>query len=94
MEELKRHLHTLKGGARMSGISAMGNLSHEIEALLINIDDGRIEPNKIIENLLQQSLDELHSMRDTVIAGKKVTAATELEQHIQRINAGEVPAAG
>ncbi|MDX1507251.1 MAG: Hpt domain-containing protein, partial [Woeseiaceae bacterium] len=32
-EELKRHLHTLKGGARMAGITAMGNLSHEIEAL-------------------------------------------------------------
>ena len=27
MEELKRHLHTLKGGARMAGITAMGNLS-------------------------------------------------------------------
>ncbi|MDH3266572.1 MAG: Hpt domain-containing protein, partial [Gammaproteobacteria bacterium] len=36
MEELKRHLHTLKGGARMAGISAMGNLSHELETLLIS----------------------------------------------------------
>ena len=33
MDELKRHLHTLKGGARMAGITAMGNLSHEIETL-------------------------------------------------------------
>jgi chemosensory pili system protein ChpA (sensor histidine kinase/response regulator) len=29
--ELKRVVHTLKGGARMAGIRAMGNLSHELE---------------------------------------------------------------
>ena len=38
MDELKRHLHTLKGGARMAGIAAMGNLSHELETLLISVD--------------------------------------------------------
>jgi len=93
IEALKRHLHTLKGGARMAGISAMGNLSHEIEALLINVDDGRIPPGTQIDGLLQQSIDELHRMRDTVIAGKKVVAATDLEKRIHSINAGEAPAA-
>ena len=29
--ELKRVVHTLKGGARMAGIRAMGDLSHELE---------------------------------------------------------------
>ena len=43
MEELKRHLHTLKGGARMAGITAMGNLSHELETLLISVDEGRVK---------------------------------------------------
>jgi chemosensory pili system protein ChpA (sensor histidine kinase/response regulator) len=94
VEELKRHLHTLKGGARMAGITAMGNLSHELETLLIGLDDGRIAPSAKIEDLLQHSVDELHRMRDTVIAGKQVTAATELERQIHQINAGEVvPAA-
>ena len=92
IEALKRHLHTLKGGARMAGISAMGNLSHEIEALLINVDDGRIPANPHIDEILQQSIDELHRMRDTVIAGKPVTASTDLEQRIHAINAGEVSA--
>jgi chemosensory pili system protein ChpA (sensor histidine kinase/response regulator) len=88
IEELKRHLHTLKGGARMSGIVAMGNLSHELEALLINIDDGRISSNEQIEKLLQESIDELHRMRDTVIAGKNVVPAARLVQNIQAINQG------
>src|SRR5208282_6313748 len=38
--ELQRQLHTLKGGARMAGIAAMGNLSHELETLVIQIDSG------------------------------------------------------
>lgn len=92
IEALKRHLHTLKGGARMAGIAAMGNLSHEIEALLINVDDGRIPPGPEIDELLQQSIDELHRMRDMVIAGKPVVAAADLEQRIHSINAGEAQA--
>ncbi len=93
VEELKRHLHTLKGGARMAGIAPMGNLSHELEALIINIDDGRIAASSQIHEILQQSIDELHRMRDTVIAGKNVSAAAELEQHIRSINAGDMAAA-
>ena len=92
IEELKRHLHTLKGGARMAGIVAMGDLSHELEALLINIDDGGISPSPQIDDLLQLSIDELHRMRDMVISGKKVAAA-ELEQRIQALNAGDLSAA-
>lgn len=90
IEALKRHLHTLKGGARMAGIAAMGNLSHELEALLINIDDGRIAPSPQIDDFLQQSIDELHRMRDAVIACKPVPAASELEQRIHSINKGEM----
>ncbi|MCH8302672.1 MAG: Hpt domain-containing protein [Proteobacteria bacterium] len=93
IEELKRHLHTLKGGARMAGIASMGDLSHELEALLVNIDDGQIAPSPQIDNLLQLSIDELHRMRDMVIAGKKVTAAVELETRIHALNAGDLSAA-
>ncbi len=89
VEELKRHLHTLKGGARMSGITAMGNLSHELEALLINIDDGRVRSGPKVDELLQHSIDELHRMRDTVLAGKKVVAAVELESRIRSVNSGQ-----
>ncbi len=88
MDELKRHLHTLKGGARMAGITAMGNLSHELETLLISVDDGRVKATPAIEDLLQRSVDELHRMRDLVIAGKPVRTAADLEQRIQQANAG------
>jgi chemosensory pili system protein ChpA (sensor histidine kinase/response regulator) len=88
MEELKRHLHTLKGGARMAGITAMGDLSHELETLLISLDSDRVKSTAAVDELLQQSVDELHRMRDAVIAGKAVTSAGDLEKRIQQANAG------
>ncbi len=88
MEELKRHLHTLKGGARMAGITAMGDLSHELETLLISLDGGRVKATAAVDELLQQSVDELHRMRDAVIAGKAVPSAGNLEKRIQQANAG------
>lgn len=88
MEELKRHLHTLKGGARMAGITAMGNLSHELETLLISIGAGSVKTSPAVDELLQHSVDELHRMRDAVLAGKAVPAAAELEKRIQAANAG------
>ncbi|HWM29932.1 MAG TPA: Hpt domain-containing protein [Woeseiaceae bacterium] len=92
-EELKRHLHTLKGGARMAGITPMGNLSHELETLLIGIDEGRIPASPELDALLQRSIDELHRMRDTVTAGKRVMSAGELVGVIHRINEGDFAAA-
>ncbi|MBT8076974.1 MAG: Hpt domain-containing protein [Gammaproteobacteria bacterium] len=91
VEELKRHLHTLKGGARMSGIPAMGDLSHELEALLIAVDDGRVPAGAPIDRLLQESIDELHRMRDNVIAGRRVRPAAELERRLHAAAAGELP---
>ncbi|MBT8101034.1 MAG: Hpt domain-containing protein, partial [Gammaproteobacteria bacterium] len=88
MEELKRHLHTLKGGARMAGITAMGNLSHEIETLLISIGDNRVESSPEVQDLLQHSIDELHRMRDTVIAGKPVRSSADIEARIRQANEG------
>ena len=88
LEELKRHLHTLKGGARMAGIKAMGNLAHELETLLLGVDEGRVRSTPAIDELLQHSIDELHRMRDAVMAGKVVAPAKELEKRIQQANAG------
>ncbi|MEX2494838.1 MAG: Hpt domain-containing protein [Woeseia sp.] len=92
-EELKRHLHTLKGGARMAGIAPMGDLSHELETLLIGVEEGRVPASTDLDGLLQQSIDELHRMRDTVTAGKRVSPASRLESAIRKINSGDLSAA-
>ncbi|MEE4162848.1 MAG: Hpt domain-containing protein, partial [Woeseiaceae bacterium] len=88
LEELKRHLHTLKGGARMAGIASMGNLSHEVETLLGAVEDGRVVASASVDEVLQRSIDELHRMRDRVIAGKAVPADTALEKRLQSVTSG------
>ena len=71
LAELKRTLHTLKGGARMAGLHAMGALGHEAESLL-----GRIEATTDAQQLapllglLQSSLDHLASLRDGILGGR------------------------
>src|SRR6202000_3464965 len=43
-----RPLHTLKRGARMAGITAMGDLSHESEALVMQVDPGVVPADDAI----------------------------------------------
>jgi chemosensory pili system protein ChpA (sensor histidine kinase/response regulator) len=76
--ELKRALHTLKGGARMAGIRAMGDLSHELESLMQCVESGQIAAEQNVLDLLQASLDELHRMRDLVSNGRRVQPARDL----------------
>lgn len=52
-EELKRALHTLKGGARLAGLMDLGELAHEFETELMNLGEGsEIEPT-LFEQLNQ-----------------------------------------
>jgi chemosensory pili system protein ChpA (sensor histidine kinase/response regulator) len=76
--ELKRLLHTLKGGARMAGIRAMGDLSHEVESFLAAVESGNSRGDAATFDLLQASLDELHRMREQANAGPRIAPATEL----------------
>ena len=90
--ELQRQLHTLKGGARMAGITAMGDLSHELETLVIQIDGGAVTADDRALVLLQTSLDELARMRDLVSAGQLPSSARALLAQIRGLASG-IPAA-
>ena len=84
--ELKRHLHTLKGGARMAGITTMGDLSHDLESLFIRIQAGDFPVEQPLKELLQASADELHRMRDLAAAGQMVPAASDLVARIEQFS--------
>ena len=83
--ELQRHLHTLKGGARMAGISAMGDLSHELETLVIQIDSGSVAGDDHAHTVMQASLDELARMRDQVSKGTLPAGAKSLIAQIREL---------
>jgi chemosensory pili system protein ChpA (sensor histidine kinase/response regulator) len=83
--ELQRQLHTLKGGARMAGISAMGDLSHELETLVLQIDGGSVPADDHAHAVMQASLDELSRMRDLVSNGTLPGSATVLIAQIREL---------
>jgi chemosensory pili system protein ChpA (sensor histidine kinase/response regulator) len=85
--ELKRLLHTLKGGARMAGIRAMGDLSHEMESFLAALEAGAVASDQDAIAVLQASLDELHRMRDAVGAGQRIAPATALIARVHAVAA-------
>jgi len=91
--ELKRVLHTLKGGARMAGIVAMGDLSHELESLVIRLGDEAIGLDDRLLEVVQASLDELARMRDFVGAGRPVAPARDLVTRIRLVAKGGAAAA-
>ena len=59
---LQRDLHTLKGGARMAGIMAIGELGHAMESLLEAAAEHRLQLNKQDIPLLERGFDRLHTM--------------------------------
>jgi chemosensory pili system protein ChpA (sensor histidine kinase/response regulator) len=92
--ELQRQLHTLKGGARMAGITAMGDLSHELETVVIQIDGGSVAGDDHAHAVMQASLDELANMRDLVSNGTLPAGATALITQLRDLaNPGRAAAA-
>ncbi|OOG36289.1 Hpt domain-containing protein [Rhodanobacter sp. C05] len=67
--ELQRDLHTLKGGARIAGLSSVGDLSHAIETLLEKpIRD--VEKTGPLIAALEASFDQLHALTQQVSQGQ------------------------
>ena len=75
LSPLKRPLHTLKGGARMAGVSAMGDLAHEMETLVTQVEQGLVPWNDAAHGVMQAAIDELSRMRDLLSAGQPVAGS-------------------
>jgi chemosensory pili system protein ChpA (sensor histidine kinase/response regulator) len=84
LDEFQRQLHTLKGGARMVGIEAIGDLSHSVESLLTRVVDGHVNMSSRLFDLLQDAHDRLADMleqvRDSRMPEPIGALASELDQ--------------
>jgi chemosensory pili system protein ChpA (sensor histidine kinase/response regulator) len=89
IKELQRELHTLKGGARMVGIVPMGNLSHHLESVLTRIVEGVAESNSQLQDIIQNSVDELAAMLEAVRSGVPLEMPEDLIQKINSALGGE-----
>ncbi len=75
---LQRDLHTLKGGARMAGINAIGDLGHSIESMLESVMADYIMLNRDDMRLLEYSFDYLHQMLTQTRQHRVVTMPSDL----------------
>jgi chemosensory pili system protein ChpA (sensor histidine kinase/response regulator) len=89
---LARVLHTLKGGARMAGVTAMGDLAHEFESLLLRVSGAGEAPDAHALGVMQQALDALQRMRDLVAAGRPVEPDDGLSRTIRDLAGDQPPA--
>ena len=62
INDLRREMHTLKGGSRLSGLTVMGDLSHAVEAVLEAVPKGEINASPAVLEAVQRTLDSLSTM--------------------------------
>ncbi|MCO7522155.1 MULTISPECIES: Hpt domain-containing protein [unclassified Pseudomonas] len=86
VENLLRDLHTLKGGARMVEIAAIGDLAHELEFLYELLAAGRLPPTPALFSLLQNCHDRLAHMLDAARLGQPLHTATALIDYIRNFS--------
>ncbi len=89
VQELKRSLHTLKGGARMAGAMTMGNLSHNTETLLRNIEEGKVSAAGELFDLLDETHDMLVVMLDRARSNMSVPDVHELNAKLLALASGQ-----
>jgi chemosensory pili system protein ChpA (sensor histidine kinase/response regulator) len=61
VKNLQREIHTFKGGARMAGLTALGDLSHVMESLLERIADKSLLPSESAVQTLESGCDQLQT---------------------------------
>ena len=70
VQELQREIHTFKGGARMAGLSSIGDFAHEMEDLLERIADGVEPPTLSAVQVLEEACDRLTGWVEEVRQGR------------------------
>ncbi len=87
--DLQRHLHTLKGGARMADLSPVGDLTHALESLILAVNNQQLPFNKGVAKLLHEALDQLSDMLSKVKSREPLSSANALVAYIDDIREGK-----
>ena len=90
VQNLQREIHTFKGGARMAGLGALGNLSHSMETLLERIAGQLLSPSLSAIGVLEQGCDRLSVWTEQASQGTSPQAGDALklfEQQVKALNA-------
>lgn len=81
--QIKQTLHTMKGGARLAGIQAIGTLGHTLETLLDGLTPEIIQNHANILPLAQRAADRIASQIDQVRNGDPVSKSLSLLEELE-----------
>jgi chemosensory pili system protein ChpA (sensor histidine kinase/response regulator) len=90
IQQLQRNMHTLKGGARMADISAVGDLTHNLESLVVMVSENKISVDDMWLGLLQESLDALTALLSSVKKRHPLDSVEDLNNRIELLMSGDV----
>ncbi|MGK8251884.1 Hpt domain-containing protein [Moraxella lacunata] len=92
LKTLQRHLHTIKGGARLAGISSIGDLTHEAESVYerftnkqMTVTDPWVRTMQRVQDVLSLQLDAVKNTKQSFFADNTIA---DLQAYL---SAGEVP---
>ncbi len=72
-DDLKRALHTLKGGARLAGLKPLGDISHDFETYLLQLERRREAPS-------QEDFQPMINWYDQIVRGMESVARSAHRQ--------------
>lgn len=82
--ELQRSLHTMKGGARMAGVSSVGTFAHELEFVYEDLATSQKVVAPLVGSLLQLCHDWLNDAIDVLQQQREPLEPVALVQTLQR----------
>lgn len=89
LEDLKRGLHTLKGGARMASAMVVGNLAHSTEDLIRRMEEGKLATEPALFDLLHEVHDTLVMLIEQIRQARPLSSVDGLSTRIARLLRGE-----
>ncbi|HUD42479.1 MAG TPA: Hpt domain-containing protein [Dokdonella sp.] len=89
---LQRDLHTLKGGARMAGLTPIGDLSHAMESLLEAIHAGARRMDRAAIESFEGGFDRLHGLVQRVGQRQAIAMPQHAIARFEQLVAGQTPA--
>ncbi|MCF4996155.1 response regulator [Pseudomonas syringae] len=93
LSSLQRDLHTLKGGARMAEVDAVGDLAHELEGLYQGLADRRHRYDEALGLLLEQCHQRLAAFLEHLRNHQALPPAEDLVEAIEQWRSGKTETA-
>ena len=88
---MQRELHTLKGGARMAGLTPIGDLSHAMETVFEAISEEKVAVNKTAIEVMETAFDRLHAMIEATQKREGIKASWPVVMQLDALMKGRAP---